>query len=172
VPTGANLSRYETPFIAVKLVDTGWNETRGMAVRCPSVCSGYVENSETNASDFRNGWFRTGDIFTRNDDGTYNFVGRRKHLIKSGEENIYRCDPDALPRSIRERSFGRPSKSGRSTKQIESETPEPTAATLLGRRSISFDIPAGPERMKKTRIISCTVKSNKYIIYFRVTDVA
>jgi fatty-acyl-CoA synthase len=49
-----------------------------------------VDNPEANREDFREGWFRTGDIFTRGEDGTYNFVNRRKYLIKSGGENIYR----------------------------------------------------------------------------------
>src|SRR5439155_13570470 len=44
---------------------------------------------ETNAREFRGGWFHMGDVFVRNPDGTLDFVDRVKYLIKSGGENIY-----------------------------------------------------------------------------------
>jgi len=51
--------------------------------------SGYWRAPETNAQDFRGGWFHMGDVFVRNPDGTLDFVDRAKYLIKSGGENIY-----------------------------------------------------------------------------------
>ena len=87
------LKKHETSFIEVTFIDEEWNETdaeRGeMAVRGPSLCSGYVRNPEANGADFDDGWFRTGDVFNRHDDGTYSFVSRRKYLIKPGGENVY-----------------------------------------------------------------------------------
>jgi fatty-acyl-CoA synthase len=91
-PPDTDLPKTESPFVDVKLIDEDWNEveSRGeLAVRGPGVCSGYIDAPETNETEFRDGWFRTGDIFTRNADGTYTFVNRRKYLIKSGGENIY-----------------------------------------------------------------------------------
>lgn len=91
-PSDGELSKTESPFVDLKLIDEDWTEVedRGeLAVRGPSLCSGYIDAPETNAEDFRDGWFRTGDIFTRGQDGTYNFVNRRKYMIKSGGENIY-----------------------------------------------------------------------------------
>jgi len=85
--------KVESSFIDMKLIDEDWNDIDGnqgeLAVRGPSVCSGYLKNPEANREDFNNGWFRTGDIFRRHDDGTYSFLNRRKYLIKSGGENIY-----------------------------------------------------------------------------------
>ncbi|WP_255197610.1 class I adenylate-forming enzyme family protein [Halorarius litoreus] len=85
--------KVESSFIDMKLIDEDWNDIDGnhgeLAVRGPSVCSGYIKNPEANREDFNNGWFRTGDIFRRHDDGTYSFLNRRKYLIKSGGENIY-----------------------------------------------------------------------------------
>jgi fatty-acyl-CoA synthase len=60
-----------------------------LAIRGPTVFSGYWNAPETNARDFRNGWFHMGDMFVRNPDGTIDFVDRVKYLIKSGGENIY-----------------------------------------------------------------------------------
>lgn len=91
-PTEEDISKVESPLIDVKLVDEDWNEVPDegeIAVRGPSMASGYINNPEANDVEFHDGWFRTGDLFTRNDDGTYSYVSRRKYLIKSGGENIY-----------------------------------------------------------------------------------
>ena len=60
-----------------------------LAIRGPTLFSGYWNAPETNAHDFRGGWFHMGDVFVRNGDGTIDFVDRLKYLIKSGGENIY-----------------------------------------------------------------------------------
>ncbi len=60
-----------------------------LAIRGPTLFSGYWNAPETNAQDFRGGWFHMGDVFVRNPDGTIAFVDRVKYMIKSGGENIY-----------------------------------------------------------------------------------
>ena len=60
-----------------------------LAIRGPTVFSGYWNAPETNVRDFRGGWFHMGDVFVRNPDGTIDFVDRVKYMIKSGGENIY-----------------------------------------------------------------------------------
>jgi len=60
-----------------------------LAIRGPTLFSGYWNAPETNAQDFRGGWFHMGDVFVRNPDGTIDFVDRVKYMIKSGGENIY-----------------------------------------------------------------------------------
>jgi acyl-CoA synthetase (AMP-forming)/AMP-acid ligase II len=92
LPDDDDLAKAESSFVDLKLIDEDWNEVEGkgeLAVRGPTVCSGYINNPEANTEDFKNGWFRTGDIFTHNDDGSYGFINRRKYLVKSGGENIY-----------------------------------------------------------------------------------
>lgn len=69
--------------------DVPMGEPGEIILRGPSLCSGYWGDEETNAKDFRNGWFHMGDVFKANPDGTIDFVDRRKYLIKSGGENIY-----------------------------------------------------------------------------------
>ena len=34
------------------------------------------------------GWLKTGDLVTENADGTYNFVGRKKEVIRRRGENV------------------------------------------------------------------------------------
>jgi fatty-acyl-CoA synthase len=60
-----------------------------LAMRGPTLFSGYWRADEANAHDFRGGWFHMGDVFVRNPDGSLDFVDRVKYLIKSGGENVY-----------------------------------------------------------------------------------
>jgi acyl-CoA synthetase (AMP-forming)/AMP-acid ligase II len=60
-----------------------------VAVRGPTLFSGYWNAAETNAHDFRGGWFHMGDVFRRRSDGLYDYVDRVKYLIKTGAENVY-----------------------------------------------------------------------------------
>ena len=60
-----------------------------LAIRGATLFSGYWQADETNARDFRGGWFHMGDVFRRNEDGTLDFVDRAKYMIKTGGENVY-----------------------------------------------------------------------------------
>jgi acyl-CoA synthetase (AMP-forming)/AMP-acid ligase II len=88
------LSKRQSAFCEIRLVDADDQEVRDgtpgeLAIRAPTLFSGYWNAPETNAQDFRNGWFHMGDVFRRNADGTLDFVDRVKYMIKSGGENIY-----------------------------------------------------------------------------------
>ena len=50
--------------------------------------TGYVNMPEATATAWRNGWFHTGDVFRKNEDGEYFFVDRRKDTIRRRGENI------------------------------------------------------------------------------------
>lgn len=64
-------------------------ETGELAMRGPTLFSGYWNNEAATGEDFRNGWFHMGDLFRRRPEGLYDFVDRAKYMIKSGGENIY-----------------------------------------------------------------------------------
>jgi fatty-acyl-CoA synthase len=92
VPT--RLSKRQNAFCEIKLVDPSDNEVvhgepGELAIRSTTLFSGYWQAEETNARDFRGGWFHMGDVFRRNEDGSLDFVDRAKYMIKSGGENIY-----------------------------------------------------------------------------------
>ena len=97
VPIGAapeTLSKVQNKFCEIRLVDEHDNdvpdgEPGELAIRGPSLFSGYWGNDEANREAFRQGWFHMGDVFRRNPDGTLDFVDRVKYMIKSGGENIY-----------------------------------------------------------------------------------
>ncbi|MGB3502703.1 MAG: AMP-binding protein [Mesorhizobium sp.] len=92
IPT--SLSKRRSSMCDLRLVDPDGNEVPDgqpgeAAVRGPTIFSGYWNADEVNARDFKDGWFRMGDLFRRNADGSYDFVDRAKYMIKSGGENIY-----------------------------------------------------------------------------------
>ena len=89
-----SLSKQQNDLCEIRLVDANDNEVSDgeageLAIRGPSLFSGYWNNKCANEEAFRNGWFHMGDVFRRNSDGTLDFVDRVKYMIKSGGENIY-----------------------------------------------------------------------------------
>ena len=89
-----SLSKRQNDLCEIRLVDADDNdvpvgEPGELAMRGPSLFSGYWNNDGANEKAFRNGWFHMGDVFRRNPDGTLDFVDRVKYMIKSGGENIY-----------------------------------------------------------------------------------
>jgi len=97
----ASLAKRESGFCRVRLVDADDRDvpqgTPGeVALRGPTLFSGYWNAPEVNAHDFRGGWFHMGDLFVRRDDGSLDFVDRAKYLIKSGGENIYPAEVERV----------------------------------------------------------------------------
>ena len=59
-----------------------------VVLRGPKVFKGYWRDPEATAAAFRGGWFHTGDIGVKDDDGYLYIVDRLKDMIVSGGENI------------------------------------------------------------------------------------
>ena len=59
-----------------------------IVMRGPKVFKGYWRDSDATAAAFAGGWFHTGDIGVRDDDGYLFIVDRLKDMIVSGGENI------------------------------------------------------------------------------------
>jgi acyl-CoA synthetase (AMP-forming)/AMP-acid ligase II len=95
------LSKVQSSLCELRLVDendrdVSDGEPGEVLVRAPSLFSGYWQAPDVNAEVFRDGWYRMGDVFRRNRDGTLDFVDRRKYLIKSGGENIYPAEIEGI----------------------------------------------------------------------------
>ena len=97
IPIGvvpAKLSKQQSPFCEIRLVDPEDRDVPDgapgeLAMRGPTMFSGYWHNDAANQHDFRGGWFHMGDVFVRNPDRSLDFVDRVKYLIKTGGENVY-----------------------------------------------------------------------------------
>lgn len=80
--------------VKVKLIDKNWNEVPEgeageIAVLGHNVMKGYLNRPDATEQVFRHGWFRTGDIATRDGDGYYYVVDRAKDMIVRGGFNVY-----------------------------------------------------------------------------------
>jgi acyl-CoA synthetase (AMP-forming)/AMP-acid ligase II len=87
--------------IEIALLDDDWNEVptgeRGeVSVRGTSIVDGYLNNPEANAANFKDGWFRTGDVGTRSEDGYVTLVGRTKELINRAGEKVSPYEVEAV----------------------------------------------------------------------------
>ena len=72
-----------------------------ICIKGHNVMLGYYNRPEVNATTIVDGWFHTGDIGTRDGDGYYFIVDRKKDMIIRGGYNVY-------PREIEEVLFGHP----------------------------------------------------------------
>jgi fatty-acyl-CoA synthase len=65
-------------------------------LRGPHVCLGYWNNPEaTSAALDAEGWFHTGDLARRDEDGFYYIAGRQKDMLISGGVNVYPAEIEA-----------------------------------------------------------------------------
>jgi fatty-acyl-CoA synthase len=82
-------------FTEVKLEDMD-GEVGEMYIRGPHLSRGYWNNEEaTRASYGEDGWFRTGDLARRDQDGFFYIAGRRKEMFISGGVNVYPAEIEA-----------------------------------------------------------------------------
>jgi long-chain acyl-CoA synthetase len=86
--------------VEFRLIDDRWDDVAEgqvgeIAIRGHNVMKGYWQRPEATAQAIRDGWFRTGDMGRRDEDGYYFIVDRKKDLIIRGGYNVY-------PREIEE----------------------------------------------------------------------
>lgn len=91
-------------FVEVRIVkedgsEAAPGEVGELWVRGPIVFAGYWNRPEETREAIVDGWVRTGDLFTRDEDGHYYFVERKKFMIKTGGENVY---PSEVEDAIRQ----------------------------------------------------------------------
>lgn len=85
------------PLIEFRIVDGAGNpvaddEPGELIIRQPSITSGYWRQPEATRAVLVDGWYRTGDIARRDEEGLYYIVDRAKDMIVSGGENIYSAE--------------------------------------------------------------------------------
>lgn len=72
-----------------------------ICIRGHNVMKGYLDRPEATAEAFAGGWFHSGDIGYRDEDGCYWIVDRKKDMILRGGFNVY-------PREIEEVLYAHP----------------------------------------------------------------
>lgn len=82
-------------FTEVKLEEMD-GDVGEMYIRGPHVSNGYWNNEAgTREAYLDGGWFRTGDLARRDEDGFFYIAGRRKEMFISGGVNIYPAEIEA-----------------------------------------------------------------------------
>ncbi|GGB85266.1 acyl-CoA synthetase [Knoellia flava TL1] len=94
------------PGCEMRVVDLDGNEVANgevgeIAIRGDNVMKGYWDNPEATAEAIPDGWFRTGDLATRDDEGYFTIVDRKKDMILRGGMNVY-------PREVEEVIYQHP----------------------------------------------------------------
>jgi fatty-acyl-CoA synthase len=88
-------------FTEIELRDAGGsevktNEVGEMFIRGPHVSLGYWKNPAATADSYLDdGWFRTGDLARRDEDGFFYIAGRRKEMFITGGVNVYPAEIEA-----------------------------------------------------------------------------
>jgi len=79
-------------------------------VRGATVTRGYLDNPDANAASFVDGWYRSGDLGSKDEDGYIFLRGRLKEMINRGGEKISPRDIDVVllshPKVFEAASFG------------------------------------------------------------------
>ena len=81
-------------YFDVKIVDEsgnelGANEVGELWLKSPVVTPGYWRKPEETAKAITDGWFHTGDMVTKDDEGYFFVVDRKKNMFISGGENVF-----------------------------------------------------------------------------------
>ena len=76
--------------------DVGVNEEGELLVKTPILMQGYFRDPEQTREAFTDGWFRTGDLVRRDEDGYFFFVARKKDIIRRRGENIAGAELDRV----------------------------------------------------------------------------
>ncbi|MSP63026.1 MAG: hypothetical protein EXR72_22355 [Myxococcales bacterium] len=81
-------------YLRARLVDDQGQEVAAgsigeLALAGPLVTLGYFANPKATAEALRDGWFHTGDLLRRDEEGFHYVVDRRKEMFISGGENVY-----------------------------------------------------------------------------------
>ena len=72
---------------AIELLPTG--ELGEIVVRGHNVFKGYLNKPDATKAAFVDGWFRTGDLGTKDSDGYVSIVDRKKDMVIRGGYNVY-----------------------------------------------------------------------------------
>jgi acyl-CoA synthetase (AMP-forming)/AMP-acid ligase II len=89
---------YPHPAVDLRLVDGGnANAEQGeLEMKCPAVMLGYHNRPDLKDAITADGFYVTKDVFRRDRDGFYYFVGRTDDMFVCGGENIYPGDVERM----------------------------------------------------------------------------
>ena len=85
---GKPISGIQMRLVGKEGTDVPDGQTGEILLKAESLTTGYWDDPEATEKSFVDGWFRTGDLACKDEDGYYHFVGRIKEIIIRGGSNI------------------------------------------------------------------------------------
>ncbi|MBV7483895.1 class I adenylate-forming enzyme family protein [Bordetella sp. BOR01] len=98
LPTPPTAVGYPHPAVQVRLAQGPQDapDTGILELKSPGLMQGYHQRPDLGSPFSEDGYYRTGDVFQRDADGFYTFVGRRDDMFVSGGENIYPAEVERM----------------------------------------------------------------------------
>jgi fatty-acyl-CoA synthase len=93
---GTPVNNVEVRIVDSDVTDVPEGQVGEIVYRGPTVMQGYWQNAEATADAFEGGWFHSGDLVRRDEEGYIYVVDRKKDMIISGGENIYCAEVEAV----------------------------------------------------------------------------
>lgn len=91
------------PGVEMKLIRDDWSDVESgpdeigeIAIKGHNVMKGYYKRPEATAEAIQGGWFRSGDLARKDEDGFYYIVDRSKDMIIRGGFNVYPREVEEL----------------------------------------------------------------------------
>jgi acyl-CoA synthetase (AMP-forming)/AMP-acid ligase II len=97
-------------------------------MKSPALMLGYHNRPDLASPFTEDGYYRTGDVFRRDKDGFYYFVGRTDDMFVSGGENIY---PGDVERMLEQHS------------DVGQAAVVPVDDEIKGQKPVAFIVPKG-----------------------------
>ena len=98
LPQPDNSVGYPHPLVQLRLVDGGNRDAdQGvLEMKCPALMNGYHNRPDVRPPFTADGYYITGDVLRRDENGFHYFVGRTDDMFVSGGENIYPTDVERM----------------------------------------------------------------------------
>jgi acyl-CoA synthetase (AMP-forming)/AMP-acid ligase II len=99
--TGSGSCGLAVPFRTLRVVDGNGRDVRDgeageLWIGGPGMMQGYYKRDDANREAFRQGWFRSGDLFRRDGDGFMTVIGRLKDVIRRSGENVSAAEVEGV----------------------------------------------------------------------------
>ncbi|MCY1277817.1 Long-chain-fatty-acid--CoA ligase [compost metagenome] len=94
IAKAGSIGRVATPGVDMRVVrqdggDAGPGDIGEIWLRADSVMQGYLDNEAATREVLQDGWYRSGDLVRRDEDGFLFIVDRARDMIITGGENVY-----------------------------------------------------------------------------------
>lgn len=100
IPTPVTSVGFPASHCEMRLADGATAEEGVLEVRAVYAMAGYRNLPKLTDQRLRDGWYRTGDLFRRDAEGFFHFIGREDDMFVCGGENIYPAEVERVIEAV------------------------------------------------------------------------